>query len=57
MAAVVYLVVPCYNEEEVLPEASKRLIAKLEGLRKKSLPAKKAGFCLWMTAARTKPGS
>ena len=29
---VLYIVVPCYNEEEVLPETSKRLKAKLEGL-------------------------
>lgn len=28
--AKVYLVVPCYNEEEVLPETVKRLTAKLE---------------------------
>lgn len=28
----VYFVVPCYNEQEVLPETSKRLLAKLEGL-------------------------
>lgn len=27
-----YIVVPCYNEEEVLPETSKRLRAKLEAL-------------------------
>lgn len=27
-----YIVVPCYNEEAVLPETSKRLRAKLEGL-------------------------
>ena len=27
-----YIVVPCYNEEEVLPETSKRLKAKLEAL-------------------------
>lgn len=26
---VLYLVIPCYNEEEVLPETSKRLTAKL----------------------------
>lgn len=30
MMAKVYLVVPCYNEEEVLPETVKRLTAKLE---------------------------
>lgn len=29
---VLYIVVPCYNEEEVLPETSKRLKAKLETL-------------------------
>ena len=27
-----YVVVPCYNEEEVLPETSKRLAAKLTAL-------------------------
>lgn len=42
MAAVVYLVVPCYNEEEVLPEASKRLIAKLEGLVEKELASEES---------------
>ena len=29
---VLYIVIPCYNEEEVLPETSKRLKAKMEGL-------------------------
>ena len=29
---VVYLVVPCYNEEEVLPETVKRLTAKLSSM-------------------------
>ena len=42
MAAVVYLVVPCYNEEEVLPEASKRLIAKLKGLMEKKLASEES---------------
>jgi len=28
----VYFVVPCYNEQEVLPETSKRLLAKLDSL-------------------------
>ena len=32
MQPVLYIVVPCYNEEEVLPETSKRLKAKLESL-------------------------
>ncbi|MBQ8063551.1 MAG: glycosyltransferase family 2 protein [Clostridia bacterium] len=29
---VLYIVVPCYNEEEVLPETTKRLAAKLDDL-------------------------
>lgn len=28
----VYFVIPCYNEQEVLPETSKRLLAKLDSL-------------------------
>ncbi len=32
MSSVLYLVVPCYNEQEVLPETSKRLKAKLDAL-------------------------
>ena len=31
---VLYIVVPCYNEEEVLPETAKRLYVKLMGLIK-----------------------
>lgn len=27
-----YLVIPCYNEEEVLPETSKQLLAKMQSL-------------------------
>ena len=34
MNNTLYIVVPCYNEEEVLPETSKRLKAKLEQLMK-----------------------
>lgn len=32
MNTVLFLVVPCYNEQEVLPETSKRLKAKLDSL-------------------------
>ena len=32
MADIIYIVVPCYNEEEVLPETAKRLTAKLSGM-------------------------
>lgn len=34
---VVYFVIPCYNEEEVLPETVKRLTAKLNQMRKDGL--------------------
>ena len=33
---ILYIVVPCYNEQEVLPETCKRLTAKLSGLIEKS---------------------
>lgn len=33
------VVIPCYNEEEVLPETSKRLIAKMESLTQRGLIA------------------
>ena len=32
MRPVLYVVVPCYNEQEVLPETSRRLKAKMEAL-------------------------
>ena len=32
VASTIYLVIPCYNEEEVLPETSKRLKIKINGL-------------------------
>lgn len=33
----IYFVVPCFNEEEVLPETAKQLCAQLEGLMEKGL--------------------
>ena len=29
---ILYLVVPCYNEQQVLPETARRLEAKLGGM-------------------------
>ena len=34
---ILYLVVPCYNEQEVLPETSKRLIEKMDSLMERNL--------------------
>ena len=33
MSNILYIVVPCYNEQEVLPETSKRLRKKVQTLR------------------------
>lgn len=33
MSNILYIVVPCYNEQEVLPETSKRLREKVQTLR------------------------
>ena len=35
MPDTLYIVVPCYNEEEVLPETAARLTGKLESLRQR----------------------
>ena len=35
MSKTLYIVVPCYNEQEVLPETSRRLLAKIESLQQK----------------------
>lgn len=37
MNETLYLVIPCYNEQEVLPETSKRLAAKLGGMMDKGV--------------------
>ncbi len=36
-AAALYLVIPCYNEEEVLPETVRRLTSKLDAMREAGL--------------------
>ena len=40
--AILYIVVPCYNEEEVLKETTKRLSEKLNSLIKKKMISKKS---------------
>lgn len=42
MSDILYIVVPCYNEEEVLPETSKRLKEKLESLIQKEMVSSKS---------------
>lgn len=42
MSKVLYIVIPCYNEEEVLDETTKRLTTKLEQLIKKNKISKES---------------
>ena len=35
MKSILYLVIPCYNEQEVLPETSRQLLEKMTNLIKK----------------------
>lgn len=46
MTDILYIVVPCYNEEEVLPETAKRLKAKLEALIKAEKVSSKSRIML-----------
>ena len=39
---ILYMVIPCYNEEEVLPETTKRLEKKLSELIKKKIISEKS---------------
>lgn len=42
MKSILYLVIPCYNEQEVLPETSRQLLEKMTNLIKKIRFLKKA---------------
>lgn len=46
MNPTVYFVIPCYNEEEVLPETVKRLEDKLQRMREKGLANEKSRMLL-----------
>lgn len=46
MEPIVYLVIPCYNEEEVLPETVKRLTEKLSAMQAAGLAAKNSRMLL-----------
>lgn len=51
---VIYLVVPCYNEEEVLGETSKRLIEKMTGLIDKGIISDKSRIVFVNDGSRDK---
>ena len=42
MTDILYIVVPCYNEEEVLPETARRLQEKMTALIKKEMVSPKS---------------
>ena len=45
MADTLYYVIPCYNEEEVLPETSKRLKVKMTKLMEEGKISRKSRVC------------
>ena len=51
-----YIVVPCYKEQEVLPETSRRLREKMRQLMDEAKPAARAARCLSTTVPATTPG-
>ena len=46
MGPTVYFVIPCYNEEEVLPETVRRLTEKLDSMRAGGLANEKSRMLL-----------
>jgi len=49
-----YLVVPCYNEQEVLTETNRQLLEKMTSLMERSM--KKAGSFMSMTVPKIRRG-
>ncbi len=54
MTPIVYLVIPCYNEEEVLPETVKRLTDKLAAMQAAGLAHEKSRMLLVDDGSRDK---
>ena len=47
---ILYLVIPCYNEEAVLPETAKRLLEKMNSMLERNMIAKESRIMLsWQT--------
>lgn len=53
---VLYIIIPCYNEETVLPITSKLFLSKLNSLIESGKIPITVGFFSSMMAARIKPG-
>ena len=39
---ILYLVIPCYNEEAVLPETAKQLLEKMESMFERNMISKES---------------
>ena len=52
---ILYMVIPCYNEEEVLPETTKRLEQKLGDLIKKKIISEKSKVMYVNDGSKDKP--
>ena len=50
------IVVPCYNEEEVLKETTRQLSDVLARMEQEGKVAEER-FCMWTTEARILPGN
>ena len=57
MKDILYIVVPCYNEEDVLPETSRRLREKLEGLMAAGMISEKSRVLFVNDGSRDKTWS
>ena len=53
---ILYIVIPCYNEQEVLPITSKLFLKKITDLVAAGKISDTAACCLSTMAPRTKPG-
>lgn len=56
MPVTLYLAIPCYNEEEVLPETAKRLREKFSALRKTGTISAESRACFIDDGRKTKRG-
>ena len=56
MTETMYVVIPCYNEEQMLPITAKALIKKLDELKAEVVSHRTARSCSLTTAQRTKRG-
>ena len=57
MPVTLYLAIPCYNEEEVLPETAKRLREKFSALRKTGTISAESRACFIVVGSKVKTWS